>query len=624
MAPRAAEGLRAAFTSSIALLPRTDRRRYVLAIAAQAFTALLDFVGVLLVGVVALLSVSALQDQQPPELARNAAEAVGLGEASSATLALLAALLAGVVLVGKSALSAAIARRTLRFLASRQGAVGSDLTARLFAESLTVAQSRPSLEMAHALTAGVGAAIVGVLGAVAIAIGELSMMAVLVGLLLLVSPMLTVLMVAYFVVIAVVLQRFMGARASAIARHSATWGILSSTAIQEGLASFREIAASDRREVYGTQVQEGLNRAARARADSLFLQQIPKYVLEAALILGAVALTASQLTVASSASAVATLAVFIAAATRFMPSVLRVQAALLAIRSSEGEARTAFALAESLPANGVPVRESRTAAALQDRIEQGYGDFVPTVDLVGVTFTYPGASRPAVADVTLTLAAGCSLALVGSTGAGKSTLADLMLGLLRPEAGTISIGGLPPADAVHRWPGGVAYVPQSVGLIDGSVRRNVGLGLPDAYVDDARVWRALRQARLDEVIAARPEGLDTPVGERGVLLSGGQRQRLGLARALYSAPRLLILDEATSALDAETEQAIADVLTGLGSALTTVTIAHRLTTVRSARMVAYLDDGVLTACGTFDEVRNALPAFDRQAALMGVERAAPS
>jgi ATP-binding cassette subfamily C protein len=612
--------MRGALTASLALLPPGDRRRYVLAIVAQALTALLDFVGVLLIGVVALLSVSAPQGDPPPDALQRAADAVGLGDASTASLALAAALAAGIILIGKSALSALVASRTLAFLASRQAAVGSSLTARLFAETLTVAHARSSLETAHALTAGVGAAIVGLLGAVAIGVGELAMMTVLTALLLLVNPLLTVVMVGYFAVIALVLQRFMGARASAIARQTATWGILSSATIQEGLTSFREIAAADRRESYSAQVQEGLQRSARARADALFLQQIPKYVLEGALILGAVALTASQLVVGSSAAAVATLAVFIAAATRFMPSLLRVQAALIAIRSSEGEARTAYSLAQDLPAAGVPLPEASAGVVLRDRIEAGYADFTPTVDIRDLTFTYPGTARPAVASVSLTVPAGSSLALVGSTGAGKSTLADLMLGLLTPQSGSVHLGGLPAAEAVHRWPGGIAYVPQAVGLVDGSVRRNVGLGLPDDCIDDARVWRALRQARLDDVIAERADGLDSPVGERGVLLSGGQRQRLGLARALYSAPRLLILDEATSALDAETEQAIADVLAGLGEQLTTVTIAHRLSTVRSAGLVAYLDEGRLAAVGTFDEVRALLPAFDRQADLMGVPR----
>jgi ATP-binding cassette subfamily C protein len=612
--------MRHAFRASLALLPPRDRRRYRLAIAAQALTALLDFLGVLLIGVVALLSVTALQGDPPPAAVQRVAGTLGLVDASSASLALLAALAAGMVLIGKSALSALVAYRTLAFLASRQAAVGSDLTARLFAETLTVAHARSSLETAHALTAGVGAAVVGLLGAVAIAVGELAMMVVLTGLLLWVNPLLTVVMVAYFAVIALVLQRFMGARASAIARRTATWGILTSTAIQEGLTSFREIAAADRRESYGAQVQDGLRRSARARADALFLQQVPKYVLEAALILGAVALTASQLVVTSSAAAVATLAVFIAAATRFMPSLLRVQAALLAIRSSEGEARTAFTLARDLPAGGVPLLDGRTGPVLRDRIEQGYADLTPTIDVRDLTFAYPGTIRPAVSGISLHVPAGGSLALVGSTGAGKSTLADLVLGLLRPQSGSVLLGGLPAGEAIRRWPGGIAYVPQAVGLVDGSIRRNIGLGLPDACIDDDRVWTALRQARLDDVVAERPDGLDSAVGERGVLLSGGQRQRLGLARALYSSPRLLILDEATSALDAETEQAIADVLAGLGTDLTTVTIAHRLSTVRSASLVAYLDEGRLAALGTFDEVRALLPAFDRQAALMGVPR----
>jgi ABC-type multidrug transport system fused ATPase/permease subunit len=207
---------------------------------------------------------------------------------------------------------------------------------------------------------------------------------------------------------------------------------------------------------------------------------------------------------------------------------------------------------------------------------------------------------------------------VGSTGAGKSTLADVLLGLVDPSGGLIRIGGLPPHDAVHRWPGGIAYVPQAVGLLNADVRRNVALGIPDQLIDDDRVWEALDRARLGEFVRSQREALAGLIGERGTRLSGGQRQRLGLARALYSNPQLVVLDEATSALDALTEQEITDALRDLTGRVTLITIAHRLATVRDADQVAYLEDGRLIALGSFDDVRESVPAFDAQAQLLGL------
>jgi ATP-binding cassette, subfamily B, bacterial PglK len=231
---------------------------------------------------------------------------------------------------------------------------------------------------------------------------------------------------------------------------------------------------------------------------------------------------------------------------------------------------------------------------------------------------YPGSQTPALNGITFTLPAGGALAVVGPSGGGKSTLADAILGVVLPSTGTVRIGGLSPGHVVRRYPGLVAYVPQSVALVSGSVRDNVALGLRQDQIDDDRIWAALKRAHLADYLADAREGLDTAVGERGVQLSGGQRQRLGIARALYTDPRLLVMDEATSALDAEIENLVTQTIEELGSEVTTITIAHRLATIRRADSVIYLDRGRLLAQGTFEEVRNSVPRFDHQANLLGM------
>ena len=207
---------------------------------------------------------------------------------------------------------------------------------------------------------------------------------------------------------------------------------------------------------------------------------------------------------------------------------------------------------------------------------------------------------------------------MGPTGAGKSTLVDLILGILIPDSGVALIGGMTPAEALATWPGAVAYVPQDVAMANGTVRENVALGLPVEIIDDDWVWDALNRAHLGEFLLDSREGLDTVIGENGIKLSGGQRQRLGIARALYTRPKLLVLDEATSALDAETEQAISQTLQELEGAVTTVTIAHRLATIRHCDLVVYLEGGRAQAQGSFNEVRALAPQFDRQAQLLGL------
>ena len=238
------------------------------------------------------------------------------------------------------------------------------------------------------------------------------------------------------------------------------------------------------------------------------------------------------------------------------------------------------------------------------------------VDRVGVC--YPESQTPAIADISFEAAAGTSVALVGSTGAGKSTLADALLGVVMPQEGEVLIGGLPPTAAITQWPGGIAYVPQEVALVNGTVRDNVAIGLQSECFEDEWVWQALERAHLADFLRANRNGLDTLIGENGMRLSGGQRQRLGVARALFTRPRLLVLDEATSALDSQTEEVIARTMMDLEGSVTTITIAHRLATIRHCDLVLYLDRGKLAAWGAFDDVRAQSVDFDRQAKLLGL------
>jgi ABC-type multidrug transport system fused ATPase/permease subunit len=207
---------------------------------------------------------------------------------------------------------------------------------------------------------------------------------------------------------------------------------------------------------------------------------------------------------------------------------------------------------------------------------------------------------------------------VGSSGAGKSTIVDLILGILDPDSGTISISGATPRNAFRQWPGAVAYVPQDVHIFNGSIRENIALGYEPTSISDELMMGALEKAQLLDYVRTLPEGLDSQVGDRGTRMSGGQRQRLGIARALLTKPRLLVLDEATSALDGETESNISEGVQSLKGDVTLVIIAHRLSSVRNAGKVIYLHEGRVVSTGTFDQVRASVPDFDRQASLMGL------
>lgn len=607
--------------ASLSLLTRRDRRRFVLASLVSMSLGFLDLIGIALFGVVGAIAVSGIDPSSLPEPIANGLDTLGLGDLSASQLMGLVSAVAVVLLLVKTGLSAWLTRRMFHFLANRQADVSARLARTILSRQLLDVQRWSTSEVLYALTGGVGAAITSLLGSGLIIVTELCLFAIIAVGLLIVDPFLTVIAGAYFALLVYVLQILLGRLSARNATIQAERGMSTMTTVSEALTTYRETTVLNRREFYVDRFDRQVRESATAGAANAYYAEIPKYVLESALVIGGFALALIQFLTNDLTTAAATVGLFLAAGFRIVPALLRLQGATIAIRSASAAARKTFELALWFGLQdgvGQPPVDRAQADAIKARIAAGHGDFEAKVVMDSVSVTYPTAGRPAVADASITLEPGRSLALVGSTGAGKSTLADLILGVLTPDIGTVAISGVTPREAVERWPGAIAYVPQVVGLTDGSVRENVALGLPDAAIDDDLVWDALDRAHLAMFLRATREGLDTVIGERGVRLSGGQRQRLGIARALYTRPRLLVLDEATSALDAETEQAITATLTALEGDVTTITIAHRLATIRFADQVLFLRAGIIESRGTFDEVRASTPDFDRQAQLLGL------
>lgn len=610
--------VRQSVREALSLLTRRDQRLLGVTVLIQMSTSFLDLIGVLLLGLVGALAVTTVQSQPAPASVTALAEALGLGSLSDQQLVMVFAGAAAFVLLVKSVVASLLTRRVFRFLANRQALVSARLAKALLSRPLTFLQERSTQETAFALIQGAGLATVQILGQLVMAITEVTLLIVLGVALLFLDPIVTLAAIAFFALVAWGLQRAMGGWASRVGGEAARADIASLNVVQEALNAYREITVANRRDLYVAHIQRLRWDAARATADSTFIQQVPKYVLEAALVLGGFALAGILFTTQDAVSAVSTLALFLAAGSRVMPSLLRLQGAALGLRGSAAGAGATFDLAKRLGNPHDDPGGIEDDQRLKEILENGHSGFTAEVRVHDVSVQYPGSAADAVQNVSLSVREGQSIALVGRSGAGKSTLADLILGVLQPTSGSVTISGVPAPDALRRWPGAIAYVPQEVVLANGNIRENVALGLPRGAVDDDRVWRALARAHLDTYLHQQREGLDTLIGEGGMRLSGGQRQRLGIARALFTEPKLLVLDEATSALDAETEIAITQTIHDLEGDVTTIVIAHRLATVRSADHVVYLEEGCILATGAFDEVRRRVPALERQASLLGL------
>lgn len=579
----------------------------------------MDLLGVVLIGMVTALSVSSLSGSAPSGVVSAILERFDVDSASPLDLAVYLAMAAAVILIAKSAVNVFLTRRILRFLANRQAMVSGQLAEGLLSWPLLRVQRRTSQETAYALTDGVNYATLVILGSATVAVTEASLLVVLSLGLFLISPVVTAFTMVFFACVALLIHRMLSSWAGRLAKRATSAEVSSYSSVQEALRTYREVTVSNRRRMYVQSFQRLRWEAASVQSDLQFMNLIPKYTYEIALVVGAGLLAATQLLTADTTAAISIIAVFLVAGSRIVPSMLRLQGAALTVRHAQGMAAPTFALADEIELDHrVQPTINDDQGDLIASVRAGFLGFDPCIRIRNVFLTYPGADTPAVHDVSCEVKTGQSLALVGATGAGKSTLADLLLGVLTPDSGTIQLGHVTPSEAARTWPGAIAYVPQEVVMANGTIRENVALGLPDDLIDDDLVWEALERAQLSSFLRSKRDGLDTLIGEHGVLLSGGQRQRLGFARALYTRPRLLVLDEATSALDAETEHAISETLQALTGNVTTVTIAHRLATIRHCDIVLFLEHGRVAAQGTFDEVRVISPSFNKQAQLLGL------
>ncbi|PYF99444.1 ABC-type bacteriocin/lantibiotic exporter with double-glycine peptidase domain [Thioalkalivibrio sp. ALE21] len=376
---------------------------------------------------------------------------------------------------------------------------------------------------------------------------------------------------------------------------------------QEALGGIKDVKVLGLENGYLRGFAGPASRFSRVQASNQIINQVPRFALEA-LVFGGMLVLLMVLLAAEGgelANVLPLIALYAFAGTRLMPALQQVYGALAKLRFGQPAL-------EALHRDLVETEQAGASATAKVRAETH--EVLPLTESIamdGIVYTYPQAEQPALNHLSLTIPARTTVGLVGSTGAGKTTAVDLILGLLEPQQGHLKIDGQPVSgEAVRAWQRNIGYVPQSIFLTDDTVAANIAFGVSPEQIDPAAVERAARIAELHNfVVSEMPQGYDTLVGERGVRLSGGQRQRIGIARALYHDPEVLVLDEATSALDNLTEKAVMDAVHNLGHRKTIIMIAHRLSTVRECDRIYVLNHGELEAQGTYDELVEGHEAF---------------
>lgn len=606
------------------LLNRRTRQKFALAVLLQSSLGLIDLIGVLLTGIIGTLASAIFAEIILPKPIQHALEIFNLSHQDPANIMIVLSLVALGFFLTKTALALFFSRKTFRFLAQQQSRISSQLVSKVLNSEYVWLRKQDPHALSSAMIQGVSAATVNSLGQLLLLTAEITLVILFLIVLIIVNPVIALFTILYLFLVLWALNSLVGERIAEFNRNLTKLRVESQINLFNSLKLFREIRVMRRTVWFERNIDQIFTEQGKNFSDDIWIQQIPKYALEVALLVGASGLLLAGRLATDSHEIIPILAIYMAGAARIFPSILRIQSSIFSLRSHSYLAMTAHELLSTLETtntqnvseNLVQLENYEFLDVPSSRVSDDVFD--SSIKLTGLEFAYPNSSKKVLTDINFMIRPGERVAIVGPSGAGKSTLCDLFLGLLRPTKGVVSIGEVPAANWIASNVGKVSYLPQEITLITGTLLENICLGLAHDEIDFERVTTAIEKAQLVEFVKQLPEGLNTHLGVSGTELSGGQKQRVGIARALYSNPRIIIMDEATSALDAETEHAIIEILEGLGSEITVIFIAHRLSSIRNFSRVMYFEAGELVEDGSFSYLKSRVPRFANQVSLLGL------
>lgn len=582
-------------------LTNLDKIKLGMILVTNVILALLDLVGVAALGVVTALAVQGAQSLPPGDRVERFLSFINLIEAPLMEQIAILSFSVLLIFILKTICSAILTKKTLSFLGYRSASVGVRLVSFLLHDRVDFVQSRPVQELTYAVNSGSSYTVLGVLGGLTKFFSDLILMIVLAIGLLLVDWKTALAVFIIFGLTGVLLTRVLHTQAKTFGSEFAALTVKSTESTMNSLKAIKEISIRGTSSYFGSQYSTIKFKLAKIEAQAAFQNMISKYVFEIVVVFSAFAISAILLFLNSPSRGAAIIAIFLASISRAAPAALRAQQTITQLHNYFGKIEPTLFLLRRYKNGEIEISPSSTKTSVNN--------FIPFIKASNIEFKYE-TGEFSIKQVSFLINQGDFVAVLGPSGGGKTTLIDLILGVHSLDAGALLISGLTSTSVVKQFPGFIAYVPQEITILPMSIRDNISLGYSRETTSDEDCWRSLEIAQLDNFVKSLPDSLDQVLGDNGYGLSGGQKQRLGIARAIYTKPKILILDEATNALDAETAVSLSRSLESMKGEMTLIVIAHNLSTVVNANRIFYLDQGTLIEASSFNDLRMKVPRFD--------------
>ena len=593
----------------IKILSKRNRRILFAGIILQLAINLGDIAAIAMVGALGALGANYVAGISLPSWITSGLNTLGLSNFSIQSLIVYISILTATLFISKSVLTSIGMLKLFKFIARRQSEISTNLVTSLASANFRWMRKQNLQQITFSVTDGVNAMTTGIIGNFILLVSDLSLLVFIVIILIFIDPATALFTFVFFGLVSIILNKAIKGMSTRFGEQLSTSTIKGRSQLESLLKLYREISIANKQSFFVDEFRSTRQVNSNANGLALWLQQFPKFIFEISLVIGAAALVAYQVWVNDASNVIGVLFVFLAAAGRLIPALMRIQNSLLQISNYRYGANLTLDLISNLTDLNLKFRSTPRTVQING---------APNINLNDITFSYEDSGKPVFKNLSLKINSGEVTAIVGPSGAGKTTLIDLILGIYKPNEGEIYLSSqsqrVNPESVIN-----FDYVPQMPKLISVSLQENITLGLKQPEVDSDLLMQAITSSGLDDLIKNLPNGLDTKIDSIGNRLSGGELQRIAIARALYLNAKLIVLDEGTSSLDGNTEKFVTNYLFSLKGKVTIIIVAHRLSSIKMADNIYYLEEGEIKGSGKFNELQQSLPGFAEQVKNMSLE-----